>query len=474
MTGRRAVSARARRRAARSLRAASSRSGIVKGLLALGAAVFVAIAAWLVAGPSPSADQRSSSRGPSDPEAVAPVSAETADTQPKRQPRLTEPEPVVPEPVLLPAESTRSEPDGSTQSAGKTPVPDAGSPDPQSPSASPQTPETPESVEALEAEAFAVVERLTRDFPGETDPIGMMGMLHNRLDDTAEAVKCWQQCLERDPRRADAYGAMGMIALRKQEYQEAADLMRKALGLDPALRGARHVLADALISLGRSQEAVAVLREQVEVSPENSRTFCMLGKAHRQLGEYPEARESYLQAIELDSNCTKAYYGLATALARLGHTDQARQYTEKFRQLKSREDTAHRGRRAEYTDMTWARRVLVLTHTEAGRVYLGHGFLWKAEQHLEKAADLDPTDVACRKELAPLYERTDQHRRAVEVCEQLRGIDPKDAQLHALAGALYTQIGEIDAARDAVRHALELDPDNASYRRLDQRIQEAP
>ncbi len=112
------------------------------------------------------------------------------------------------------------------------------------------------------------------------------------------------------------------------------------------------------------------------------------------------------------------------------------------------------------------------THTDVGMIYAEHGDTRKAEEHWRRAAVLDPKDIACREKLAALYERTRREPEALQVCEQLRRIVPRNAQYHFNVGVLYARMRRIEPALAAVRQAIELDPDNASFRRVYQQIQQ--
>ncbi len=334
----------------------------------------------------------------------------------------------------------------------------------------------PATVEGLEKEAFTVAFRLLKEFPNHTDPLGLMGMLHNNLGSAAKAMEFWQRCLKRNPNRPDIYQAMGRLVLTQEKYQDAVDFSQRALEISPKQSGARTILAQALMGLGKPQEAIAALRDEIRVSPGPNHNdwlsgdYCLAARAYQQLAEYEKASQNFQKAIQMQPDCTEAYYGLATVCARLGESDKARRYMAKFKTLKDQDRAADMGRRRHATDIDWVRRIVARTHTDAGRVYSGHRKLRKAEEHWQKAAKLDPKNAACRRDLALLYERSGRDREALEICKQLREIDPKNAQYHLNLGVLYARMNKIGAALVSVRRAMKLDPDNAQHRRIYEQI----
>jgi Flp pilus assembly protein TadD len=87
-------------------------------------------------------------------------------------------------------------------------------------------------------------------------------------------------------------------------------------------------------------------------------------------------------------------------------------------------------------------------------------------------AALSPDDVESRLELMTLYEEYDDHHQAMAFCEQLRGIDPKNADYVMNRGVLLARLGQLDAAREMLRQAIQWDPDNPRYRAAYQVIEQ--
>jgi tetratricopeptide (TPR) repeat protein len=326
-------------------------------------------------------------------------------------------------------------------------------------------------IKALQEEALQVVDALRDEFPGSSDPLVLLGNLHNTLGNSDAAAACWQRCLETDPKRADAYRGLGLVAMRKGQYEKALGLWRKALQIKPEMSGVRTLSARALMALGRPEEAVAPLKKDIEISPDAGTSYFELGQAYRQLKEYEKAKESYQAAVRIRPDYTNAYYGLALACQRLGRTDEFGTYMEEFQRLKAHNRQTDRDLRSAYDDVTSARQSVAQTHTEAGQVYFGHGNLQSAQQHWQRAARLDPKNTVCRMQLVAVYVEGQKDREALQVCEELSRIDPDDAVTYINIGVLNARLKRFDAALSAVDRAIQLDPDNPEYRQARKRIQ---
>jgi tetratricopeptide (TPR) repeat protein len=320
---------------------------------------------------------------------------------------------------------------------------------------------------ALKKETFDVVRQLMADFPGSSYPIGLMGTVHNNYGSTAEAEKWWKNCLERNPKRADVYHVLGMAAMRKGEYEKVAELLRKAQAINPNLPGVHGRYAEAFLEMGKLDEALAALEKELRISPGLSNNYVLLGKIYLQRVENEKAVGAYTKALQLSPHDSGPYYGLATACARLGQRDKAREYMETFKKLRAKEDEASTTQRRATNKPRPTAQILVGTLIDAGREYYEHQQFGKAEEYWRRAAILDPVNTGCRLRLVDLYKRTGRGREAVEVCEQLQKIYPKNASYHLMTGVVLAELKRFDAAEGAMRKAIELAPKRAAgYRSL--------
>jgi tetratricopeptide (TPR) repeat protein len=326
-----------------------------------------------------------------------------------------------------------------------------------SPGAPPGTPEL--TVEAAKEEAFAVVRQLMRDFPDDTAAMSLMANVHMRLADHAEAEKWWQMCIDLNPRQANAYHGLAMIARIKGDHEKALELWRKAQDIDPNLHGVYGAFAEALMDAGRTDEAAAALEKEIKISPGSGKYHFLLGQARFQQKQYEKAAQCYQKAIELEPQSSHPYYGLATAYARLGQEDKARQHMDRFRTLRDQEEEAASRRKRGTDDRQFVTSVLAQTRVEAGIFCAARLRMKEAEGHWRRAAALEPKNRQCRQALADLCRVSGRLAEALDLCEQLRQIDPGNtATYHLDAGVLLVGLERWDAAEESFRKAMELAP----------------
>jgi tetratricopeptide (TPR) repeat protein len=324
--------------------------------------------------------------------------------------------------------------------------------------------------QALEEDAFAVIERLMTDFPRSPAPVALMGTIHAKLGNVEEAVRWWNRCLEMQPRHATAYYEIAGISLNKGEYEEALDLLRKALKINPRMPGIHHRMALAWMGLGNMREALAPLENEIKIAPRQKHVHGLLGEIYLQLGEFAKARKHFETAIRIPPDNPQTYYGLATTLTRLGQKEKAEEYMEKFRVLKARNRAAAAALKRNRDDVASMRQLVLLTYKDAGSVYHRQGQVNEALNCWQKAADLYPKETGCRVMMASVYAQNRRYPESLRMYEQLVAIDPWNPVYHMRVGALNAQMNRIADALAAVQRAIDLEPDDVTYRKLYQEI----
>jgi tetratricopeptide (TPR) repeat protein len=240
------------------------------------------------------------------------------------------------------------------------------------------------------------------------------------------------------------------------------------------MRGIHGQLGRALRGLAKPAESLAALEKAVRISPESAANHHLLGQAYQQLQQHEKAKQSYLKALEINPNYTEACYGIISAYARLGQKDEAAKYRAKFKEMKARDWQTLPDERDYVLHQRFlvkSRRRASKAHTNAGILYDEHGRRQTAAKHWLRAAELDPVNAGCREELMTLYQQDGRNKEALGLCEQLIKLAPANPQYHMCAGTLLIRLNRIDEALLAFRRAIEIEPDNATFRRIYDQIQ---
>jgi tetratricopeptide (TPR) repeat protein len=358
-------------------------------------------------------------------------------------------------------------------------------------------------VTALHKEELEVAHQFLEDFGSGVDGLGLLGSVYRNHGRSAEAVKCWQKCVELDPRRLEPYDAMASVALERGEYERVVTLLKTALGIQPRLPQLRNRLARALMGLGRTEEAARVLEEDVRLFPQAVNSHFFLGRAYAELQQYEKARQCFARAIQLQPNHSQACYQMAAVCQRLGRSDEATEYRKKFQTLKEASRTNLRGRKGqadERFDLAAVRRSVARTEAVAAAVYLRRGNLQRAGQLWQRAVQLDPDNAQYHTDLGNLLAQSGQFpeaerafRRVIELdsdrpagfvslakvylAQNMRLAEAKElaqaavrmepaASNYLILARACSETGDLAGAVAAIEQAVTLEPNNAEYRRI--------
>jgi tetratricopeptide (TPR) repeat protein len=322
----------------------------------------------------------------------------------------------------------------------------------------------PSTIGDFQREAEKAARELRERFPDSLGAQCVTALLENNLGRTAEATQIWTECLQRDSEFIEALYGMAIVANQKGEYDRAEQLLRRLIARDRNDRKVPALLADVLMNLGRVQEAAALLEESVRAGYRPMPVLSTLGQAYLQLEEYEKAKTALESVAAMAPQEKSAHYGLARAYQGLGDKAKAKEHLEAFRRLSAEDLRVSADRIKSQDEMAAIRRLAVLIHVEAGKIYLKQGEAGKAESEWRRAAALDPRDTEGRMALASLYERSNRLEKALETCEQIRDIEPEKAASWFYVGMLNARLNRRGPARDAVAKAVALDPENAMYR----------
>lgn len=305
-----------------------------------------------------------------------------------------------------------------------------------------------------------LAQELYRAYPAGDSVFALAAVCYEQ-GDLDGAIRYWEEGIRLPPPavrlhdRAEALANLAGALKVKEDYPQAEAMLRESLRLNPRRAETRLRLAQLLYDRDRWDECLAVLEAGRLDSCE---ALALRGQACQRLGRLEEARRYYDAALKLDPSSTETLYGLSVTCARLGDAPAASEYRQRFAALKSQQQTAGRGLRAQFSSLRTTRQSLALTHTTIGWVYSDHGDLAKAEALWRRAAEVDPANTACRFHLLMLCQRAGRNREALQVCEEMIQAEPTNAFHRISLGNLYTRLGQSVEAGAAFQEAFTLAP----------------
>ena len=251
------------------------------------------------------------------------------------------------------------------------------------------------------------------------------------------------------------YLAVTLVQLGR--YEEAARMFRGALEINPEYVAARIQLAGLLLQINAIEESVELYQEISAEFPERVEGWLGLGKALDRSGDLAGAKVALQRARTVGPQYGEVRYALAVVLSASGDEERA------VHEFAAYERTANNTIR---TPDPLTLEVIRLNAGDAPHMaradnQLQRGELEKAVTSFRAALAVNPVNqdawggvVQSLARLGKLDETGDSYRAALAA-----GVSYK--RLHLTYGQALRQWQQLDAARDVIGKAIELDPQYA-------------
>jgi tetratricopeptide (TPR) repeat protein len=263
-----------------------------------------------------------------------------------------------------------------------------------------------------------------------------------------KAITEFRSAADRDPLVADpATGSAAIIraisALRQGRLSDAEALIQQSGRLGESSE-AHRVLG--LVYWARSEhgKSVAELTTAISRSPRNERARLALARVLASAGRDDESTLALEETIRILPDCMLAHWWLALAHEKVNRFTEARLESE----------------------LVAAAAVAGASplHASVGRSAVSAADLPGAVAAYTRAVSANPNDPAMHKFLAAALIQLDRTGEAFAEFVAALLIDPADAEAHAGIGHIQLNAGHDEDAVEALRHALDLAPENLDAR----------
>lgn len=354
-------------------------------------------------------------------------------------------------------------------------------------------------------EAISYWEKGLKLDPKRADAYDGMGWIALRKGDFATAVSHWQKALELDPRMPGVHNSLARALMGLQKVEEAVEALQKdihisprssmghfllgeayfqlekydrakeayenAIALDPACTNAYYNLARSLMKLNESSRAKECMKKFQELKAEDmkvlkdrntafddmvavrgllAKTHADAGQIYRNCGKPRVAESHWKRAAALEPKSISPREHLASLYQSTGKLDDAIRMHEELADLDPQNAVRHL--------------VLASSYSRVNRYS-------EAETALRRAMELDPQRSWAYRDLAQLYLRAkkDFHQARL-LAEKAVELEPSAPNYNILGWALFEN-NDVEGSLQAIRRAIELDPQNAEYQRRYRHVQ---
>jgi tetratricopeptide (TPR) repeat protein len=296
--------------------------------------------------------------------------------------------------------------------------------------------------EAWLDEAAASVDEAVR-LNADLAPVQVaMGRIHSTRGNFDLALNALQRALAIDPNDAVANQVIATIYERLGRLEDAEAAFRKSLSLDPERIATLDSYANFLFRQSRFDEAARHWQAVVSLAPDNYAALVNLGGALIETDRISEAITVYERANEIKPTYM-AYSNLGTAYGRAQRFPEAVEAYQRAIEIDGSDWLAYGNLAQTYSQMEGMDQQAAATYTQAIEL-------------AEEARQQDPRDAFAPSDLAIYYARIGQNELAQQRLETATTLAPNSAEIVAAAAEAYEIMGERDLAVEFALQSLEL------------------
>jgi tetratricopeptide (TPR) repeat protein/predicted Ser/Thr protein kinase len=259
-----------------------------------------------------------------------------------------------------------------------------------------------------------------------------------------DATKACQSAVDKDATLARAHTCLGLVYQGTGKYELAVAEYEKASKSQPTLDSAHAGLARAYESLGRLQDAEQSYKAVIALRPDYWAAYNRLGTFYLRNGKLEEAAQMYAQVISLVPDSFGGYANLGITRILQGR------YSEGIAPLE------HSLKIRKTGDGT----------SNLGTAYFQSKRYADAARLLEEATTLDAQNYEIWGNLGDAYywapgmrdRAPAAYRKALELGEEQRKINPRDAHMLSYLASDHAMLGESQKAQLRIAEAEKLAP----------------
>jgi tetratricopeptide (TPR) repeat protein len=272
--------------------------------------------------------------------------------------------------------------------------------------------------------------------PGASAFHNNLGNAFKARGDLAEAEKSYRKAVALDPRNADAHQNLGLLMEEQRRFEDARLAYEQALRLAPGSTAAQVGLGNALVALDEAGRGLKYLKKAVQSAPRHAAAHTAYGNALLRLGRREAARTSLERALELDPNSPDALFNLGNLHLKDKELAPAIEHYKRSIAIKPGQADAFNNLGLAYSELQ---------------------DIGPAKQYFLRALEIDPAYADAHFNLGNALAAEKQHREAIRCFDKVIAIKPDYARAFHNRGASQELLGELEAAEDSYRRAIEAD-----------------
>ncbi|OPY50739.1 MAG: lipoprotein NlpI [Methanosaeta sp. PtaU1.Bin112] len=250
-----------------------------------------------------------------------------------------------------------------------------------------------------------------------------------------EAISCYDNAIEKDPKNKLAWVNKGAALLELMESDDAISCFDKVTELYPKSAEAWNGKGYALNRLDRFDEAIIAFNKAIEINHKSADAWNGKGIALDNSGKHDDAIQAYERAIAIRPKFDEAWNNKGWALAGIGRSEEAIQAYDNAIAIDSKNPSSWKCRGNALADLG--------KHDEAVKAY-------------DKALELDPKDAILWNNKGTALFGLLMYEEALEAFNKAIDINPQEAFIWHFRGETLKALNRSEEADAAFSKAKEL------------------
>ena len=271
----------------------------------------------------------------------------------------------------------------------------------------------------------------------------LLGSMHHKNKNLAEAIKAMEKAHELEPTDANYMSNLGEFFRQDSRISEAISILEKATKLAPKNISVLINLGTAFQQNEDIDKAKAAYEKALAINPKSAEISNNLGAIAKDAGDLVSALQYFENALEVKPDVAEAHINLGYTLKELGRIEEAEASYRQAIALKPDDAEAHSN--------------LGITLKELGR-------LEESEASYRQAIALKSNYVDAHNNLGITLRDLGRLEEAEASLRQAIGFKPDFALAHSNLGRVLYQLGYKDSALESIENANDIDPESKEYK----------
>ncbi len=266
----------------------------------------------------------------------------------------------------------------------------------------------------------------------------LLGKLFTELENNDQAEECFRKCIRLIPEKPDGYAELGRLLMNRKSYEQAVKVYKSYIAINKDDFIGHYNLAGCYFKLKDLNKAVNEYQRAVELNPQSHSCMFNLALVYEEMGEISKAIELYKGSILNKIDFVDAYNNLGILFSKIDSPMEAL---------------------ATYTNG-------IKACTDNYKLYYNMGIVLFELRRYDDAADVfkraiekNPDDIEIYYYLGASLTETKKYEEALKAYSRALNQNVSEAEIYYNIAAVYALMKKQDIALDNLKKAISINPE---------------